>query len=343
MHFARPELGYLFWIIPALMVFYIRSFRQKKKIKARFGNLELLGKLAGSASETKQRWKAIILVAGIFLLIFTLMQPQYGAKMKLVNREGQDIIIALDVSTSMLAEDLPPNRLDRAKRAISGMIDLMRGDRVGLVVFAGKSFVECPLTLDYSACKMFLDIITPDIIPVPGTAIGDAIASAREAFVQMERKHKVLILLTDGEDFQSDPLEAAKEAAKEGIRIYTIGVGNPEGVPIPLRDSYGNVIGHKRDRSGEVVITKLDEVTLEKIALLTDGKYYRSSLGEDELRKIYNDIDTMEKKKIKAHEYSQYEDRFQIFLAGALLLIGAEAIISDRKRNKKSITGKKVI
>jgi Ca-activated chloride channel family protein len=325
-------MAHLLWLVPALIVFFWWAFKQKQRRRARFGNLELVGKLTGTVSLRRQQLKAALLVAGVGFLVMALVQPQYGAKMKKVKREGQDIIIAIDVSASMLAEDLEPTRLERAKRAIANMVDLMRGDRVGLVVFAGKSFTECPLTMDYSALKMFLDIISPALIPVPGTAIGEAIRTATESFVREERQHKVLILLTDGEDHQSDPQAAAKEAAAAGVRIYTIGVGSPEGVPIPLKDQAGNVVGHKRDANGEVVITRLDEITLEKVALLTDGKYYRSTLGEDELRRIYDDIDKMEKKKIRSREYTQYEDRFQIFLFFGLVCFAAEALLGDRRR-----------
>lgn len=341
MHFDRPSMFHLLWtLLPGIVFFYMWASARKEKLKARFGNLELLGRMSSTTSKRRQRWKIGFIITGVVFLIIALAQPQFGAKLKKVQREGQDIIIALDVSLSMLAEDLKPNRLERAKRAISGLIDLMHGDRVGLVVFAGKSFTECPLTTDYNAAKLFLNIINTDIIPVPGTAIGSAITTASKAFIQKERKHKVLILLTDGEDHVSNPVAAAKEAAEQGIRIYTVGIGRQDGVPIPIKDRYGNITGHKRDRNGNVVITRLDETTLEKIAFLSNGKYYRSTLGENELQKIYADIGHMEKKRIKGREFTQYEDRYQFFVFIALIFFALESLVSDRKRSKHEWKGR---
>jgi len=338
--FAFPNFLYLLLLIPILIGFFIYAFRQKRRAMALFGNLNLVQKLSSSVSRKRQITKAALLITGVFFLALTLARPQYGTKMRTVKREGQDIIIAVDVSLSMMAEDIKPNRLEKAKHEISSLIDKLQGDRVGIIAFAGKAFVQCPLTLDYGAAKMFLDAIEPDIIPVPGTAISEAIQKAMDSFVEKERKHKILILITDGEDHIGKPVEMAKRAAKEGVVIYTVGIGSSQGVPIPLTDAKGNRIGFKKDRNGNVVMTKLDELTLEKIALETGGKYYRASSGEVELDRIYSDISKMEKKSLASKQFAQFEDQFQWLLGFGLFLIILELIIPERKRVKKEWKGR---
>lgn len=340
MRFAYVHYLNLLLLLPAVVVFYVIVFRQKRRALERFGNLDLVAKMTASVSRKRQVFKAFLVVASLFFLIMTLARPQFGERLQIMKRKGIDLLIALDTSLSMLAEDIKPNRLERAKHEIAGLIDRLRGDRVGLLAFAGDSFVQCPLTTDYGAAKMFLDAVDTDMIPEPGTAIGTAIEKAIDAFVKQERKHKVLLLLTDGEDHVSDPIGAAKRAAEEKVRIYTVGLGTRKGEPIPIRDSHGNVEEYKRDRKGEVVMTKLDEVTLQKVALLTDGKYYRSTMGEAELDKIYEDISQMEKKEFEAKEFTQYEDRYQYFLIFAIVLLSMEAILTDRRKVKKEWEGR---
>jgi len=321
-------------LLPLLIIFYWFVFRMKRKAKKRFGNLTLIEKLSLSFSPKKQRWKVALILLGTFFLLFSLARPQLGTKLTPMKREGVDIVIAIDVSVSMLAEDIKPNRLKKAKQEVNGLLSRLQGDRVGLVAFAGVSFIQCPLTLDYSAAKMFLDIIDINLIPQPGTAVGDAIRTSIKAFNQKERKYKVLILLTDGEDHDSDPLGAAEEASKEGIRIYTIGIGSGQGEPIPLRDNRGEVTGFKKDQEGSVVVSKLDEVTLQKIALTTGGKYYHATSGEMELDKIYDEISKMEKKELEGKLMTQYEDRYQYFLFLSVLFLVIEFLLSDRKSRR---------
>lgn len=334
--FAQPEYLVILAAVPMLILFYIVVFKQKKKALAKFGNLELIQKMSCAISN-RQKIKAVLIIISFILLIIALARPQIGTKSGIIKRKGIDIILAIDTSFSMLAEDIKPNRLEKAKQEISSLIDKLNGDRVGLVVFAGKSFVQCPLTLDYSAAKMLLDVIDINTISLSGTAIGDAIRCATNAFVKKERKHKVLILLTDGEDHEGNSIQSAKEAKKEGVKIYTVGIGSLKGEPIPIRTSDGQIKEYKKDSSGEIVMSKLDEGTLEKIALLTDGNYYQSTYGEIELNKIYDDISKMEKKELRDKQYIQYEDRFQYFLIGALILLVLETIISDRKKVKKKL------
>jgi len=320
------------FIVPLVIVFYIFAYKQKKKILGRFGNLKLIGYLSTSVNRRAQLLKTVLLVAALFYLIVAWARPQFGTKLETVKREGVDIVIALDVSFSMMAEDITPNRLEKAKHEIEALIDKLKGDRVGLVAFAGVPFIQCPLTLDYGAAKIFLDVMAPDLIPVPGTAIGKAILESLKAFEQSERKYKVLILITDGEDHEDDPVEIAKKAEEQGVVIYAVGIGTPGGVPIPVYGQQGGLKEFKKDRSGQEVVSKLDEVTLEKVALQTNGKYYRASSGEVELDKIYDDISTMEKKELASKKFSQYEDRFQFILVFALFLMIIEVFISERKK-----------
>ena len=338
--FAFQHFLYLLLLVPALIVFFVYAFRQKRKALALFGNVDLVQKLTRSVSRKRQVWKAVLVVVGVLFMVLSLSRPQLGTKMRTVQREGQDILVALDVSTSMLAEDITPNRLEKAKHAVGSLIDKLQGDRVGLIAFAGEAFVQCPLTLDYGAAKMFLDIMSPDLIPTPGTAIGQAIDKAMASFVEGERKHKVLILITDGEEHVGEPVETAKAAGREGIVIYCVGLGSAKGVPIPLIDERGNRTGFKKDRNGEVVMTKLDELTLEKIALETGGKYYRASPGEVELGKIYDDIFEMDKKSLSSQQYAQFEDRFQVLLGFAIFFIVLEVLVPEKRRQKKEWKGR---
>ncbi|MFQ6031575.1 MAG: VWA domain-containing protein [Candidatus Zixiibacteriota bacterium] len=320
MRIAQIDFIYvLLVLLPLLIVLYWFVFRMKRKAKERFGNLVLIEKLSLSFSRKKQKWKVALLLLGTFFLLFSLARPQLGTKLTLMKREGVDIVIAIDVSLSMLAEDIKPNRLEKAKQEVNGLIGRMRGDRVGLVAFAGVSFIQCPLTLDYSAAKMFLDIINRTSV---------------KAFNQKERKYKVLILLTDGEDHDSDPLGAAAEASKEGIKIYTIGIGSVQGEPIPIKDNRGQPTGFKKDQEGSVVVSRLDEVTLQKIALTTGGKYYHATSGEMELDKIYDEISKMEKKELEGKLLTQYEDRYQYFLLISIILLTIEFLLSERRSRR---------
>ncbi|UCD18296.1 MAG: VWA domain-containing protein [Candidatus Zixiibacteriota bacterium] len=332
MRFASPEHFILLGLLLFRAFFYMWLIRRKKKILARFGDIWLLLKNSPYISFARQGGKAAILLTGMLFLILTLSQLQCGTHMELMKREGIDLLIAIDVSNSMLAEDMKPNRIGKARQEVRGILDRLKGDRIGLLAFAGEAFVQCPLTLDYSAAELFLDVIDVGLIPQQGTAIGSAIRKATEAFERHERKHKVMILLTDGEDHNTDPIQAAEEARKEGVKIYTIGIGSPMGEPIPLTDRQGNRVGYKKDRDGEMIVTKLDDVTLQKVALTTGGKYYHATPGEMELDKVYDEIARMEKKELEGKLLMQYEDRFQYPLILAVLFIIGEFFISEKRR-----------
>jgi Ca-activated chloride channel family protein len=338
--FASPHLLYLLIFIPILILFYVFAFHRKRRSLSRFGNLALVEKLSSSVSRKAQIWKALLLVVAFLILIISMARPKMGEKNKPGKRKGQDIMIALDVSLSMMAEDIKPNRLEKAKHEIREFIDNLKGDRVGLLVFAGKPFVWCPLTIDYSAARMFLDSIGPDLIPEPGTGIGNAIQKAMLSFVKEEKKHKVLVLITDGEDHQGKPVEMAEAAAKEGIVIYTVGIGSSAGGPIPVKDGMGNRTGYKKDRNGGVVMTRIDELTLKSIAWKTGGEFYRVTGSEAVMDSVYKHIDEMEKKSLGSVQYTHMEDRFQPFVGMVILILIIEMFIPERRRVRKEWKGR---
>jgi Ca-activated chloride channel family protein len=336
LRFANSYLLYLLWLLPLLIVFYVVAFKAKKRAMAKFGTLDLIKKLSRNTSRGRQITKISLLLVAIFFLVLALARPQIGTRIEEVKREGVDVLVAIDVSKSMLARDIPPSRLDKAKHEVESFIDRLRGDRIGLIAFSGVAFVQCPLTLDYGAAKIFLDIMEPSLIPTPGTALGQAIQKAIDAFDQQERKHKVLVLITDGENHGENVMTFAEEAERQGVVIYTVGIGSPQGEPIP--EPGGS--GFKKNRQGEVVITKLDEFTLEKIALQTGGKYFRATSGEEELDKIYDEISQMEKKELGSLQFSQFEDRFQYLVFFAMLLLVIEFLLPERVKVKQEWRGR---
>ncbi len=339
LRFADSHYFMLFLLLPLTALFYWYVFRWKNKALRRFGNLDLVKRLTASVSRRRQVAKAMLVLFGLSFMILSLARPQIGTRLQEVKRKGVDVFVALDVSASMLAEDIKPSRLDKAKHEISAFMDMLRGDRIGLIAFAGDAFVQCPLTLDYGAAKIFLDIMDPSLIPEPGTNLSAAIATAMKSFESKERKFKVLILITDGEDHGDDLMKVAEAADKEGVVIYTVGIGSPQGVPIPIYDKSGRR-DFKKDRNGEPILTKLDHVTLEKVALTTGGKYYQSVTGETKLADVYREISKMEKKELASRKFSQYEDRFQYVLAFAFFFLAIEVMISERVKNEPEWRGR---
>ncbi len=326
--FANDIALYLLLLIPALIVFFVLVFRWKRKAMSRFGNLLLLEQLTPTFSRKRSVWKIVLLLAALSFMILALARPQLGTALEEVKRKGVDVIVAIDVSESMNAQDIAPSRLDKARHEVSSLIDKLEGDRIGLIAFAGEAFVQCPLTLDYGAAKIFLDVLGPNLIPTPGTDVAKAIQMAMKSFESTERQHKVLVLITDGEHHGEDVMTVAEEAEREGLVIYTVGIGSAQGVPIPVEQQGG----FKKSNSGDVIVTKLDELTLEKIALQTGGKYYRASSSEAELDRIYDDISGMEKKELASLKFSQFEERFQYVLAIAFVLLLIEMLLSERRK-----------
>src|SRR5213594_372897 len=332
MRFAAPEYLWGLLGLPVLIGLFVLSFRRRRRALEAFGDLRLLKRLSASASLERRMIKASFVVVAALFLILALARPQWGAKLESVTRRGVDVIVAVDTSLSMLAEDVKPNRMAQARAAVGSFIDLLHGDRVGVVAFAGTSYVACPLTLDYTAARMFVDVLDVDLIPIQGTAIADAIRTAVAAFRPGERRYKVLVLITDGEDHEGDVESAARAAGAEGVVIYTVGVGSPSGEPIPLRNARGDIIGYKEDRSHRKVTSRLGEGDLEAIALATGGKYFRSSPEGVELRRVYEEISRMDQRTLSGRTMIAYEERYQIPLGAAVLLLSLEAALGDRRR-----------
>ncbi|MFQ5649341.1 MAG: VWA domain-containing protein [bacterium] len=339
LRFGNPEFFWLFLLVPLAVVFYALVFRWKTRALATFGSLELVKKLSTSVSRPRQIARAALLVLGILFMTLALTRPQIGTRLEEVRRQGVDIFVALDVSASMLAEDIKPSRLAKAKHEVSTFIDLLEGDRIGLIAFAGEAFVQCPLTLDYGAAKTFLDVMDPSLIPVPGTNLGAAIATAIKSFETKERKYKVLVLITDGEDHGDDVMQVVAAAEQEGVVIYTIGIGSPQGVPIPVYDRYGKR-EYKKDRRGEVILTRLDQLTLEKMALTSGGKYVQSVTGETELARIYAEVSEMEKKELASRKFALYEDRFQYVVVLAIFFLVLELLVPESRKRRRAWRGR---
>ncbi len=328
--FAHPEYLYGLALLPVLMVLFYWATRLRRRAMQQFGNLILLEQLMPHAGKRKSTLKFFLLLIGVAFLVVGVANPQIGTKLEEVKREGVDIFIALDVSNSMKAEDIKPNRLESAKREISLLLDKLQNDRIGLIVFAGDSYLQLPLTTDYGAARLFLSTIDVDVVPVPGTAIGSAIKLAMKSFVEGEKKHKAVIIITDGENHEDDAIAGANDAVADGIVIHTIGMGSPEGAPIPVYEN--NVqVGFRKDNGGNVVITKLDESGLRQIAEAGNGKFSRASNQQNELDLVFKEIQTMEKKEFGAKVVTEYEDRFQYFLITVFLLLVIEFFISERK------------
>ena len=331
--FGNLKFLWLLWLIPMLLFFYMWAANKKNILIEQFVSKDLKDKLLLGFSKTRQKFKiALLLMAITFsILIVALSGPQWGYKWEKINEKGVDIMIALDCSKSMLAEDVSPNRLERAKREIIDLINLLQGDRLGLVAFAGTSFIQSPLTLDYGAVKIFLDDLDTELIPVPGTAIADAIEKSIKAFDPDDGKSRVIILITDGEDHEGDINKTVSDAVAMEVKIFTIGLGSIGGSPIPLYNARGEQVGFKKDREGNAVLTKLDEETLKQIASAANGEYYRGSNYEDHLDKIYEELSELDKTEFGVKKVTDYEDRFYYFLAPAILLLLAEFFISENK------------
>ncbi len=327
--FEHPIFFYGLIAIPEMVTIFVAYFLSRRRKLKRLGDKELVEQLLPYASKRKRIIKLCIFCTAFIFLILALCNLQTGSKLTEVKREGADIIVCLDVSNSMLAQDLSPNRLTRAKYALEKMIDLLEGDRLGLVIFAGEAYVQLPITTDYNAAKMFLSSIGPGMVPVQGTNLADAISKAEESFASDEGKNRAIILITDGENHESEAIAAAEAAKKKGIMINTIGIGSQNGVPIPLIEN-GVVKGYRKDRDGQTVITKLNSDLLRTIAATGNGVYVQASQADLGLGSVIDKINELDKAQIESKMYTDYEDQFQWFLAAALFLFFIEFLISER-------------
>jgi len=329
------EMLYLLWLLPLLFSLFLYSGGRRKHLVERLLQTSVQRKLI-FINPVRRRWKAALLLAGFGLLILGLARPAWNLQQTTITRTGRDVVFVLDVSKSMLAEDLAPNRLERAKLAIADVVANLRGDRVGLLVFAGTAAVKCPLTLDYGFFKMMLDTVSTDSISRGGTMIGDAIRVVLDQMLDdQEKRYKDIVLITDGEDHESFPVEAAKEAAVKGIRLFIVGLGDEnEGKRIPVTDESGSRTFLKYQ--GREVWSRLDADTLREMALATPGgRYLNVATGTIDLGEVYQQlIGSAEKKELAEETIEKYEEKFQVFIGVAFLLLGIEALISERRRQQ---------
>lgn len=326
--FAHPELLYLLIVIPLLIVFYVVMVGKKKKAIAEFGNPELLKPLMPLLSFKRGAWKFVMLLLALVFVILGVAGPQFGSKLQQVKKKGVELMIALDVSNSMMAQDIKPSRLEKAKMAISRMVEKLSNDKVGLIVFAGDAYVQLPITTDYSSAKLFLSNISTDIVPVQGTAIGAAIDLAAKSFTPETETSKAIIVITDGENHQDDAIAAAKKAHEKGIAIHTIGMGLEQGAPIPEKGQPGQFM---KDGSGNIVVSKLDEQTLREIAKAGEGIYVRASNTDVGLTQLLDEVNRMEKSLLEERVYTDYAEKYQYFLLVGLFFVFVEFMILGRK------------
>ncbi len=328
--FAHSEMFWLLLIIPVVVTVFLIYMNWRKRAIEKFGTYEVMTNLMSNISLPKIIVKFVLYSLALMFIVLALTDLQFGTKMEEVKRKGIDIVVALDVSNSMQAEDLTPSRLEHAKRSISQLIDKLHTDRLGIVVFAGRSYVQLPVTTDYSAAKVFLENISTDLVPAQGTAIGDAIETSVDCFDPESPTEKTIIVITDGENHEDDAVSYAKSANEAGIIVNAVGLGSQKGAPIPVY-SEGKQIGFKKNRNEQTVISKLNEPMLAKIAEAGGGTYVRSTNATDGVRVIMEELEQMNAEEYGQTEFTDYENRFQIFLMIGLALLVLEGFISSKR------------
>jgi Ca-activated chloride channel family protein len=328
--FERPEMLYLLAAVPLMVVIFVLANYLRSRTLLRFASAGMQNLIIPHRSKARRWIKFLLLSFAWIFAVIALANPQSGAKLGQVKREGIDIFIALDVSNSMLAEDILPNRLERSRQSIIRLIDKLKGDRIGLIVFAGKAYVQLPLTTDYAAARLFLSTIRPDMIPIQGTAIAEALRLATASF-DVETRNKSIIIISDGEDHEPGALDATKEATASGIRVFTIGIGSPEGVPIPVYNQYGKQTGYRKDRQGNTIVTRLNETILQQIAATGNGIYIRASNARTGLDQIHAELEKIEKSEIESKVFTEYNSHFQWFVGLAIALLLIEMLMAWRK------------
>tara|TARA_B100001113_G_scaffold128079_1_gene104532 strand:+ start:3577 stop:4608 length:1032 start_codon:yes stop_codon:yes gene_type:complete len=336
LRYDNIDFLYFLALIPLIAIgLYFYNRWQKKSIE-KFGDENLVKELMQNHSKARKNIKNTLFIFSIAFLIIGISNPQIGTKMEEVKREGVDLMIAIDLSHSMMAQDIKPNRLERAKQAISRLIDKLEGDRIGLVVFAGEAYVQLPITTDYSAAKLFLSTVNTSIIPTQGTKIGNAIDLCVKSFDQENNQNKAIIIITDGENHDEEAISSAKIAQEQNIYIHTLGMGLTKGGPIPIYNKYGSTSEFRKDREGNIIITKLNETILKEIAQAGMGTYIRANNSKSGLSVLFDEINKMEKKEIGTMIFTNYKDRFQIFIGISLILLILNLIILQRKNNWKT-------
>ncbi|MCD4696562.1 MAG: VWA domain-containing protein [Bacteroidales bacterium] len=328
--FEHSGYFYALLLIPAFTAIFIWMLLWRKKALIRFGDWNIMQKLLPAISTNRIILKFVLIMLAYLFLVIAMANPQIGSKLVEGERKGIDIMVALDVSNSMLAQDIEPNRLVRSKQAISKLIDKLGNDRIGIIVFAGNAYVQLPITSDHSAAKMFLSTLSTKIVPTQGTAIGEAIELAAKSFDD-ETHSRAIIIITDGENHEDDAVEMAGSVTEKGIKVYTIGMGLPDGTPIPEYDNYNRQTGYKKDRQGNTVVTRLNEKMLRDIAFTGKGIYVRANNTQAGLSKVFEEINKLEKTEFESKIFSDYESRFQYFIALSLLFLLLDILIFERK------------
>ena len=334
MDFARPAYLYLVTLLPIAAVVLVWAARRKRVEIARLGTPSLINALSPSVSGTRRRWKTALWFIALIALVICIARPRWGTEVQIAAQRGVQIMVVLDVSASMLAEDILPSRLARAKLAVEELMDRLGGNQLGLVLFAGAAFVQFPLTSDFNTAQSFLNAAGPWTISRPGTALADAIQVAVDSFPDQIASNRVMLLLTDGEGHEGNPIDAAGAAAEAGITIYVIGFGSPEGEPIPIRDDTGGLVGFKTDVQGKTVFSRLDEATLKRIANQTAGLYFRASASGDEISVVTDAISAHDRGDLESSFETRREERFEWFAGLTLLALTAEMLIGDRIKHR---------
>lgn len=325
MIFAESKYLFLLLLIPLFIIIQTVVLKLRKRRLEKFGDEALVKELMPSYSKAKVWLRLSLFLLAFFFFVLGISRPQMGAILKEHKTRGAEVMIVLDVSNSMLAEDYSPNRLERAKLAISRVVDKLRDDRIGLVVFAGNSFVQLPITTDYVSAKMFLGSISTESIPIQGTAIGDAISTALRSFSAQSDRSRAIIVITDGENHEDDPVAAASQAAEMGVRVFTIGIGSPEGKMIPFEGDY------LRDKEGNPVVTRLDEAVLQDVAAAGKGLYVRAGNSEFGLNPIIEEIVRLDDEEYNSIVFEEYDELYMYFFAMALFFFVLEMLIGERR------------
>jgi Ca-activated chloride channel family protein len=326
----QPIYFYVLFALPAIIAVYLLVVLWKKRAQRSFANNTLLDVLSPSQSIFKGNLKLVLALLVLACMSLALVNPKIGTKLETVKREGVDVVFALDVSTSMLAEDIAPNRLEKSKQLVRQIINTLAGDRIGIIGYAGSAFPQVPITTDFSSARLFLSGMNTNMVSSQGTSMTQAIEMAETYYNDIEQKNRVLFLISDGEDHQGDYTSIAAQANEKGIKIYTIGVGTPAGARIPIKRG-GLVQSYKRDKDNQVVITKLNKETLQEIAQAADGEYLDGSNTKELVEQVQNILSGMDKKEFDAKQFSDFKDQFQWFLAGALLFLVLDVLLLERK------------
>lgn len=329
MTFGAQQYLYALVLIPALIVFVRWAAGRRAAAMARIGDPTLVDRLSAAVNYRTRRWRVVLWLVGVALVILAIARPQWGSDVEIVEQRGVQVMVALDVSRSMLAEDMKPTRLDRAKLEISDLMSRLNGDEIGIVLFSGASFIQFPLTFDYATARTYLQHANPNVITRQGTVIAEAIDTAMAGFSEQRATQKVIVIMTDGENHEGAPIEVARQAAEDGAIIYTVGFGSVHGEPIPEYDEQGSVTGFRKDTQGNVVLSQLDEATLQQIALAGGGRYFRAS-ERGAIAALVGEIESLQDESFQSEFSRTRIERFQIFLLGGVISLILAEMMTDR-------------